>query len=487
MVLVPKTTLNKTCQKTCKFLAWTKNGDEFILENGEIIETCKFNGSHIKCLPLFNDAFGKLDDMQSSFVSDDRLYLATEKAIYSKPFNTKATLEAIVEVDNIDKLVGINGKRLFFTRYDEKSSRIKVSFIENGVMGDIIEPVCELNIGTREMKLKQIPHWNVDMIECENREQSKSSELLCSVLVSQPFIPPQRYIYSFENDKQNFIPVEFTNVNVFNLSTEMKNPDYFLISNFTMFTEYVQNEPIQFLLPPFREDLTDQDQWRAGQYRVILKISENLPKIQAKFGNWYDKFIVSYSGAAIVYINSDLLKNPEKFSKIFREITSLGEFRQSIYNDKNTRFYNRQLSFAEQIESVGYHVQNKGYPISFWGPDVLFWVQGSDAASKLGDCIDQFVKYSVVKGVVFEDDYVMETERGNYVGSDKNDSKKRWKSNQVKRLEESLKSKISSDAEIMVLVRDGKEASNEQLIFRDIRDDFIKAGDLPLYLTYKSF
>lgn len=361
-------------------------------------------------------------------------------------------------------------------------------------LGSIVEPECELSYGIREMKLKEIQHWNFDKVTCENKinkfsQNDHSQVLSCSVLISQPFIPPQRYIYTFQNTETSFIPVSFSNIGVFDLSTAMHNPDYFLLSNFTMFTEYVQNEPIQFLLPPFREDLTDADQWRAGQYRVILKISNTVPKIQAKFGSWYDKFIVSYTGAAIIYINSDLLEDPAKLSKIFREITSSGEFRQEYYSHKATRFYERQFAFAEQIQSVGYHVQTKGYPISFWGPDMLFWVQGADSADKLSSNMHFFTTFSTIRGVVFEDDYTLETERNNYfkkVGSKKGGITIMDGSKQVNRLKESLKAKMSKDAEVMVLVRDGEnaEADDKQMIYRDIRDDFINAGELPLYLTY---
>jgi len=221
---------------------------------------------------------------------------------------------------------------------------------------------------------------------------------------------------------------------------------------------------------------------------VILKISNTVPKIQAKFGSWYDKFIVSHTGAAIVYINSDLLEDFGKLSKIFREITMSGEFRQEFFSHKGARFYERQFAFAEQIQSVGYHVQTKGYPISFWGPDMLFWVQGADSANKLASNMHYFTTYSTVRGVVFEDDYTLETERDNYFKKVSRTSENTTSANNkhVNRLKESLKAKMSKDAEVMVLVRDGEnaEADDKQMIYRDIRDDFINAGELPLYLTY---
>ena len=162
------------------------------------------------------------------------------------------------------------------------------------------------------MRLKETDFWNVDDASCLPQPDDTAK---CVVVLSQPFVPPQHYIYNYITPENiTTSPVEFMNTKHFDLNTALKLPEYFILANFTMFVEYMQGTdkaepgtqvggiPVQFLLPPFREDLNDQNSWRAGQYRLIIKITDKVPNILTKFGNWYDKYIVSFSGAAVIYI-----------------------------------------------------------------------------------------------------------------------------------------------------------------------------------------
>ena len=85
----------KVCTKNCRFVSWTDN-DRFVLKNGDTHEICGFevfpnSTNNLKCENLYDNTRSKLW-MHTSLVTENLLFLATDSAIYSKPFTGSCSI-----------------------------------------------------------------------------------------------------------------------------------------------------------------------------------------------------------------------------------------------------------------------------------------------------------------------------------------------------------------------------------------------------------
>ena len=312
----------------------------------QIIKVFVSNDNHIYSLDLTLDELARYKVLKNR--RSDKNFMINQSPVFgdNDDENENDYLPQHKMIQNIENLVGLvsvynNFNDILFIKYDEECSRmflgnlkpftsnshLRLRAIKTPHSKNLLHFKTDSVIDQENLRIKLFSHgrWNLDEVTCTDVNTNyyiNDSSISCCLTWSQPNIPPSKYMYSIEAGKhKNKVEIR-GNKTMESVSRRIDKDVYLKIDNFTSFVEYIDGEPIKILLPPYRNQLSPEEYWRSGSYRLIIKLidsqldktKENIEyPILTKYENFEDKLVTSYTGAVIFYIKSEILERKARF------------------------------------------------------------------------------------------------------------------------------------------------------------------------------